>query len=222
MTLESAVGGLRQTGDPVDAERANIIAEMLKTRGKDIPLPTKEVLLEINRFTPEARKALEKKGYLIYELSGQSIRTLRNADKPFWSTWHKDYPVLEDMRSRITEVAFNPSQLFIPGSNNKTLKEQEDMVEQFSKGLKVKGAEAIIGEMPDYVELAFTHLDSTGDRLFGEKYSFNYTRTVTPTSEFVVALVGCFDADYGLHVNRWDRDRGRDGLYVAPLVVPKA
>lgn len=214
--------GLRKTGDPKDAAYADIIADILKARGKDIPLPSTEALPDIQRFTPEARHKLEAARYRIYTLTGQSIKTLRDAGKPFWSTEHQDLPELEAMASRLSEVAINPDQLFLPGSNGKTLEEQEEMVEKFSKSLKVDGTEAIIGQMPDYVELAFLHLDATGYRLFGEGYSYNYTRTVTPTSGSAVADVGGFSARDGLDVNYWGRDGSRDGLFVAPLVVPKA
>lgn len=95
------------------------------------------------------------------------------------------------------------------------------MVEKFSRDLNIQGAEAIIGEMPDYVELASTHFDETGVRLFGKDYGFDYARTITPTGGTDVASVGHFCADDGLGVCDWDRDDGGGGLFVAPLVVPK-
>ena len=174
----------------------------------------------IQRFTSEARRALEEKGYIIYDLTGQSIKTLRNAGKPFYSTWHKDYPNLEAIQSRLSEVAIDPKNLYLSDSNNKTLREQEVIVRKFSKGLKIDGVEVIIGEMPDYVELVFKHFDTTGDRLFGQTYNYGYARTVTPTSGSSVASVGGFNAGCGLRVCGWVRDCGFGGLWAAPLVVP--
>ena len=123
-----------------------------------------------------------------------------------------------------SEVAIKPDALFIPKSNNKTLRQQEGMVAKFSTDLskKVKGVEAIIGEAPDYVELAFAHLDATGDRLFGEKYDYNYARTKTPTVGSSVALVGHFNAVDGLVVNHWHRGLGSSDVFASPLVVPKS
>ena len=123
-----------------------------------------------------------------------------------------------------SEVAIKPDALFIPNSNNKILKQQENLVGKFSKdlGKKVKGVEAIMGEAPDYVELAFAHLDATGDRLFGEKYGYNYARTKTPTVGPSVAVVGRFGAVAGLDVDDWDRGDGYGDVFASPLVVPKS
>lgn len=215
----------RQKGNIHGAE----MAKVLRDQYGDVPLPqsiqdvSREVpTLKIARFTSETRQKLEEAGYRVHALTGQSIKTFHDAGKPFWSTWHRDRPELEAMTSRLSEVAVNPDQLFLPDSNRKTLKEQEAMVKKFSKALKIDGVEAIVGEMPDYVELAFTHFDTTGERLFGQKYNYNYARTKTPTSGSNVAHVGHFSADNGLRVSNWNRDRGYGGVFAAPLVVPKA
>ncbi len=225
--LQEAEKGSKQE---LQATALKAVLDAVKADGfRDIPVeearkstPTKETQAEISRFSEEARKALEAEGYHIYELTGQSLASLRDQGKPFQSTWHKDYPEFEVATSRLSEVALNPDSLFLPDSNRKTLAKQQEMVAIFSQELsgKIPGVQAIIGEAPDYEELAFTHLDSTGDRLFGEKYSYNYTRTVTTTDESWVAHVGRFRADRGLLVSRWYRDESADGLFVAPLVVP--
>lgn len=214
----------RHRGNIAGAE----MAKVLRDQYGDVPLPSlqdfsrEQPTLKIVRFTPEARQELTERGYAVYALTGQSIKTLRDVDKPFWSTWHQDRPELEAMTSRLSEVAINPTQLFLPGSNRKTLKEQERMVKAFSKDLNVDGVEAVMGEMPDYTELAFSHLDATGVRLFGKDFGYNYARTKTSTSRSGVAVVGEFDAVGGLSVARWYRDRGSGGVFAAPLVVPKA
>ncbi len=180
--------------------------------------------LIVVQFSEEARTGLENEGYRVYTLTGQSIKDLREARKPFWSTWHEGYD-FEALPSRLSEVAFNPEKLFLPNSNRKTLSEQEALIAKFSEGLskgknRIPGVEAVMGEAPDYVELAFTHLQETGDRLFGEKYGYNYARTKTPTGGSYVGRVGRFDAGYGLDVHNGDRGRGRDSVFAAPLVVP--
>lgn len=47
---------------------------------------TPEAPVEIKRFSQEAKEALEKQGFVIYGLTGQSIKTLRDAGRNFWST----------------------------------------------------------------------------------------------------------------------------------------
>lgn len=179
---------------------------------------------ETKRFSPEAREALEKLGYRISPLTGQSIKTLREAGKilKLTSIWRKDFPDFEALTSRLSEVAINSSQLFLPDSNNKTLAEQEKMVEEFSQKLskKIEGVEAIIGEAPDYVELTFAHLEATGEYLFGKKYNYGCARTKTPTSRYRVAFVGSFDGS-SLSVFQWFRRCRIPSAWAVPLVVPK-
>lgn len=179
---------------------------MLESRGSDIAFPsfaapvekqvvkTPETPVEIKRFSQEQREALEKQGFVIYGLTGQSIKTLRDNGHKFWSDWHKSLPDFEALGSMHSEVAINPSKPFLPKSNNKTLAQQEDMVGKFSEelGKKVKGVKAIIGQAPDYVELVFAHLDSTKEYLFGAKDNYDYARTKTPTGGSHVAYVGSF------------------------------
>ncbi len=181
-------------------------------------------LTEIKRFSDEQREALKKEGYLIYGLTGQSIKTLRGAGRTFWTTWHKhsQFADFEALGSMNSEVAINPSELFLPKTNNKTLAQQEEMVDKFSQelGEKVKGVKAIIGQAPDYEELAFRHLDATQGYLFGAKYNYDYARTKTPPSGSDVAHVGRFGAVNGLRVDRWLADSGDVVIFAAPLVVP--
>ncbi len=186
--------------------------------------------VEVKRFSDEARVALAKQKFVVYELTGESIKSLRYSGRTFWSDWHQIYPDFEALTSRVSEVAINPNpkKFYIPDSNRKTLDEQLALVSKFSEGLskgrnRIPGVKAILGEAPDYIELAFTCLGKTGERLFGEKYQreglWTYTRTVTSVGG-LVAFVGNFDADDGLRVDRWRPSGVGDGLWAVPLVVP--
>ncbi len=180
-----------------------------------------EIPENIQLFSNEAREQLTKEKYIIYSLTGQSIKTLRNSNHPFWSTWHKDYPDFEALQSRLSEVAINPKQLFLPESSYKTLTQQLEMVTHLSEAVsqKMPGVTAIIGEIPDYVELAFAHLKTTGQYLFGSDYSYDYTRTVTRVGPYV-ARVGAFRANVGLDIVFWLPDSRYSRLWAAPLIVP--
>ncbi|MDO8620920.1 MAG: hypothetical protein Q7R31_01430 [Candidatus Levybacteria bacterium] len=225
MSMQHLENELRRTGDPRKQAFADVIAGIHKSLGSDIPLPsvaTPEKQLEIKRFSQEQREALEKQGFVSYGLTGQSIKALRDSGHKFWSDWHKSLPDFEALGSMHSEVAINPSKLFLPKSNNKTLAQQEEMVSKFSEelGKKVKGVKAIIGQAPDYVELAFAHLDATKEYLFGAKDNYDYARTKTPTGGSYVASVGRFIAADGLGVGSWDAGYGYGGVHAAPLVVP--
>jgi len=95
---------------------------------------------------------------------------------------------------------------------------QLEAVRKFSDGLNIPGVEAVLGEAADYTELAFTHLDKTGKRLFGSDYGFNYTRTQTRV-EGLVASVGDLYADNGLDVDNWNPTNRNDNLFAAPLIL---
>lgn len=178
----------------------------------------------IMQFSEEARRGLKSIGYVIVTLKGQSILSLKAAGNQFRSTWHIHYPDFETLPSRLSEVAIDPSQLFLAKSNYETLEQQLRIVAEFSANLsqQVKGVEAIIGECPDYAELAFVHLDTTGQYLFGEDYNYHYARTVSPVSSGSVffACVGDFFASRRLNIIGWHRGGGGSNLWAAPLVVP--
>src|SRR3989344_4656501 len=83
--------------DPKAIAQAEALAGVLKAVKLDgfqdvaFPQTPKETVpVEVKRFSDEAREALTKEGYVVYILNGQSIRTLRESDRKFWSTWHRD------------------------------------------------------------------------------------------------------------------------------------
>lgn len=181
-----------------------------------------EKLVKIQSFPIETQQALKKEGFLIYPLTGQSMKSLKEAGKKFWSTWHKAYSDFEALSSRLSQVAINPQKLFLPDSNRKSLSKQEEMVANFSQELsrKIKGVKAIIGEAPDYIELAFAHLETTGEYLFGEKYNYHYARTKTLINDSEVANVGCFSRKFGLQITRWRPRHSLESIWAVPILVP--
>ncbi len=182
-----------------------------------------EKLVKIQSFPIETQRALEKEGFLIYPLTGQSMKSLREAGEKFLTTWHKAYPDFEALTSRLTQVAINPQKLFLSESNRKTLPRQEEMVVDFSQEIsrKIKGVRAIIGEAPDYIELAFIHLKETGGYLFGEKYNYGYARTKTLINDTEAANVGCFSRKFGLQVRHWRFRHSLDSIWAVPILVPE-
>lgn len=216
--LEQWIRGKRGRVDETSIE----MAELLLRKHGDVRLTT-ERFSGVKRFSDEARQELEKRGFMVYELTGrESIKSLREQGLRFWTTWHKDYPDFEAQTARASEVAINPDpkKVFIPGSNRKTLDQQLRMVSDFSNRLGIKGAMAEMGGVGDYVGVVEKHLNATGVRLFGEKYDYDYARTVTPTVGSRVALVGHFSAGHGLSVGNGDRDGSGSSVWAAPLVVP--
>lgn len=172
------------------------------------------------RFSSEARKALEEKGYTILTLRKRSIAELIKKGSPIFSSLpiNKDGAAVLEEPSRAAEVALNPSQLFLPNSGRKAVDDQKKMIARFSKELGIKDTEAVLGSAADYVDLAMQYLDSRKVKLFGENYNLDYTRTSTHLASQWAATVGHFTDE--LDVNSWATDSPQKDIFVCPLIVP--
>lgn len=177
-------------------------------------------------FTEQARKELEDRGFCIVKLTGNSIAQFRASnpkDTTLYNIWSSFFPVFEGISSRGTEIAFDPSpdRFFIPNSGNSTFYEQLALIEEYSDGLGIDGTRAIMGEAADYVDLAFTYRNNTGEFLFGPKYDNRLARTQTSLF-YDKIIVGHFDPKAGLRIGRWvpERIEGLDHVFAVPLIVP--
>lgn len=148
---------------------------------KKIPVKENEQSAGQNSFSPEAREALEKLGYRIYPLTGKSLSELkREGIEVFSSTSNTEEPEIWELPSRRMDVAINPNKPFLSGSEHLYYDEQEKAVSRFSQGLGIKGAKAIIGAAPDYIELASVYHESSGQYLLGDSDKSVRIRTSTP------------------------------------------
>lgn len=190
----------------------------------------------MERFTPKTRILLEDCGYLIYELSGVLIDTLRKQECKIRPKSISTFE-FESVHSRISEAAINPNLFLYSNFEYDDFNKQSSMVGSLSREFKDVGieAKAIIGEATDYAELAFLHLDRTDKYLFGtvNKHSLWRTRTSTLTirsrlpflSKF--AIVGPFyvhtiglNIGGGLDGKGIRKGEGDQSIGVLPLIVP--
>lgn len=181
----------------------------------------KEIPVAPRRFSSEAREALKNAGFVIYELNGHSIIDLRNAGRQFFVNWHIDNEIFETLNSMVSEVAINPSQFFLPESNWCGFPQREQMVAQFSENLArtVPGVKAVIGTVPDYLELYFSHRDLSGEKLFGERLSDVHTRIQT-CAVGESAYISSFYPDHEVGVTQFFIGIYPEDVFAAPLVVP--
>lgn len=178
--------------------------------------------VQVKRFSPEAKQALEKDGWILYELSGKSINFLKAQGKQILiPSWLQGNSVL-DLPSRSSEVAFCPDKqrFFLEGSFRKTEGQQDALFVPYAKSIeeKISGVRIIKGDGPDYIELVFKHSQDPEERLFGEKYNLYWTRTGTKVGHNRL-LVGNFDDDWP-EVNDCHPDNADDDLGLVPLAVP--
>jgi len=160
---------------------------------------------------------LVKAGYHIYTLTGASITQLIEAGNPIYHSWQQTAK-FENETSPAIEVAINPEGLFLKNSNNRTMANQDRMLENFSRGIsrKIKRIKAIKGYANQYSEITALHQEATGESLFGKNYNLGYTRT----EDFSV-VVGGNSSGLGLHIVRDCPIDGCDpDLWICPLVVP--
>jgi hypothetical protein len=177
--------------------------------------------IEILRFSDETKKALEKRGFIIIELTGRSIRMLRELGYPFHSGHQRDDSV-EEQASMMSEVAIDPKNLSLAGSNNIYPVEQKAMVAKDNKTLQkeIPDIEMIIGTAADYADLVFTYFEKTkGQRLFGKDQKFCYARTKPIIENVAWAYVGNFN-DEGLDLMVWNPPYPYRDIYAVPLIVP--
>ncbi|TSC87532.1 MAG: hypothetical protein G01um10147_510 [Microgenomates group bacterium Gr01-1014_7] len=176
-------------------------------------------------YTDAEKEILIADGAAVYLLEGQSIGSQRRGGRRFWSDWHKGHPI-EDITSRIYEVAIWPNDFFVPRTFNEPKLEQEELVrvnrEETRLRLGIPNYTEILPEAPEVTEVLFKHFDLTRVRLLGAKYKtkdghWTHIRTNTAINESgsVVAHVGCFRAVYGPDVHDWYAREGDPDLAAA-------
>lgn len=175
-------------------------------------------------FSPDAIRFLRRKGYVIYSLRGESLRDQMEEKKPLFNWVVNVDKGFLNLPSITGQVAFDPSPdgFFLPDSNNSTLKEQQEMIADYSDKLQREFGsdtiEAFMGEVPDVSAIVFSHLKATGGKeyLFGERCGYGYARTRTPTNSERVSYVG--GAGGALVVSGWTADIGNPNIYALALI----
>lgn len=197
-------------------------------------LRTHEPPSEIERFSQEARDALAKKGYEIYELTGRSyeeivqtlpadVRITRDFSKTETGGTPMDTAVdaLTKMRSLRTEVAIARSdQVFLPDSDK--IEQQERQIDEYSANLsgEVPDAKAIKGDTLDYVELGIAYAEKhNGASLYGKWKDRKHAATRSGLDVGSMPKEGVNPAEISISfMTRWGQNN--EGPWAAPLVVP--
>jgi hypothetical protein len=174
-------------------------------------------------FSPEQRAQLTKNGYVIYQLTGLSITDLRRAGRTIQEENYslREFDSVRNEPSMRGEVAFSPKalRLALITTTRMSLSEQlagmakySNAIEGFFPGVVVK-----LGNVADYVNLAFAHEDATGDYLFADNYDRVLTTTTTMYRGRVMG-VGYFGQGNNLCISECSLPDKRFGA--APLIVP--
>lgn len=185
----------------------------------------------VGQFNPAALRDLERNHAVVLGPLDVSLAGLVAARRPFWHINNRSDAIFMGLRSRPSQVAFfpEPERLYVPGSNRKSLVEQEaclaaDVAEVMNNRNKmgIGGVEWVIDNVATHAGLVFAYFDRSHGRvrLHGRDYGYKSARTETPTVGSVVAGVGYFDEIFGLGVDVWSRGDGGGSLWVVRLGVP--
>lgn len=245
MAMQYLERQLRTTGSPADLARADIVSAMLKSRGRDIPLPsvlapveTKPLSQEFRPLTDQEQERLIKDGAFILDLiTGNTIEDQEGAGRLFRYIYREGGDRLLKLPSIITQVAIypDPEKFFIPNSGSKNLPTQEELAKKDGQelrerlGLKDDSLDVIIPDQASTLtEVTFRYLDETTKKdkavwLFGPNYGYLYGRTKNPVNDSgsLVANVGNARPGHGIGVSGWSAGGGHEGLHVVRLVVAK-
>jgi hypothetical protein len=191
-------------------------------KGFSYSLHGKEIPSDESVFTSEQRQKLHDKGYVICALTGQSLKSLRETGPGYLpnSYVHRghQYDTEESMHS---EVAFHPTEFQLPESYG-TLDEQSSLVSNFSMDIQkeIPGVKAIIGRLPDYLELAVGMIEQETDESVPRGFFRFYDTSTTTRVGIDRVMMVYMKQYYNPEVHMYDNILPRGEINVAPLIVP--
>lgn len=137
----------------------------------------------IEVFGIETRRKLKRMGYVIGEMHGETVASLRDKGYDLGLTWQDDALFMNRVHSRKSEFAINPDTLFLPGSFMLTKKQQRRFVNDQTNNLRqVRYLDKIIGaggNVADWAEIDNWFHNTTGEYLLS-RYEGCGIQTSTP------------------------------------------
>lgn len=138
----------------------------------------KEMQNDDPKFSAEARQKLEEAGFLVYELTGVSIRELKDRGHHYIDLGgiydEKEYP-FSTVPSRRSQVALKPKNWVIREQNWSAVGQ---FSEELAKELGTRDIVAVVASAADYTEIIIRHLDQTGQNLLRGGASIDTTSFV--------------------------------------------
>lgn len=229
-------------GSARDQAYADIIAGVLKARGKDIALPkitqaipsketapavdlikqTYEILTQLREPTPEEKKALEDRGIVFLPLESKTYAQVVEADPPhFWENelkYANGKPALRNYAlPQAAEVGLNPGKPAVPDSFNKSKRLQLEMAETLSQTLQKEFPDARVIMLPvtGYAQWDHAYKEKTGDVAFKHYFA----RGLDALSEADSAGAGRYRPSERFNVNAWPAQDGYPYIGLVPAVV---
>lgn len=170
------------------------------------------------RFSEEQRRALEERSFVVFDVGGKTLESLKHSGVYFWSEWHKG-DILERLTTGASEVAVNTSTPFLRGSEGKTVTEQSIIASKYSDEISkgIPGVRAVIGSAVDYMAIEAKFKGLTGRSVFRTGSSNNYATTVNSFNGHQLFAGEFYD---GSSVVSYRFGETYSDIKVMPLVVP--
>ncbi|MFH1827113.1 MAG: hypothetical protein ABH812_01605 [bacterium] len=163
--------------------------------------------IKISQITQRDRLILSKHRFTIIKLTGKSLREqIENGDLPI-SEYQINPELIPDIilndKSRISEVVYDLTQLFLPDSNKASYDDQSRILRserKYLEGIGIKDMEPYMVSVAEAAEVAAIEL-TKGNRIFGRNFvnteysRYPWVRTSTEIDPNKTAIIGCDDLD---------------------------
>lgn len=181
------------------------------------------------KLDPETIKNLESRGLFVCTFAGLSPLEINNMAQRGSS--RVEVQILEEeaelltLRSKLIQVAFDPTTLFLPESDNLTLSQQMERLSDFSHLVQqeMPQVRAMNGSMPDWIEAIYRYVSTTGRRIFSKRHRHMYTATSTISKKGLVVDIGGVikkNSVFSIDVNRHNSEEPLKNVSLAPMFVP--
>ena len=194
----------------------------------------------IPQFTHEDAEKLIQKGFHIFTLTGKNLNELAtNFEVSPFSSFSKKFGkhiffdpqgLSPNEHSISSEVAVftEPRKILLNRSSRKTYPERLKRVSEYSRSLQkeldTKHLKAIMGNIPDYVELAFLFKKQTDKQLFNFKsycHIFVETRdTVKRGYRAIIGQSGRSGYSPNVYDDFYPSNERHGNVFVYPIIVP--
>ncbi len=173
-------------------------------------------------FTTEAQLWLMDKGYIILQLQGKAIKEIVSAGLPIGHDYRPRVDLVSGLSALSTQVAINVGNPFLAFTENTLPEEQSARLKIHNQYLntQVRGIQAVVGSVADYVEIIDQLRRDFNTILFGKDHGYKYTATSSVLPNGLPIILGCNSEVYGPCFETLMPDATRRDLAVAPILIP--
>lgn len=122
----------------------------------------------VREFSSGTLKDIERNHGVVFDPLEASLAKLVAVKRPLWYITNRDNPGFMNLVARSTQIAIfpNPTDFYIPKSNNLSLDRQRELLavdeaEVINKKMGIGGLRLIMGDVATHTGFVFAHFDKT-------------------------------------------------------------